>query len=369
MPMNLRSLDALRGLLATYIVLGHSRWLLWAGHSAWLKHSHTNWEIPIAYGSAILRYGHEAVIVFFALSGFFIHLRAARLLTTSAAAQTDALRFYRRRAHRLVAPYALALGFTIILDVVGRHYYPTLYSATTGDSLLDWNFSRSGYSAAAIAPALLLLPSSLEKDFGTNSPLWALAFEVIYYLLYPAWLIIRRKGPLMAYGVTALACVALTLLPYRNFFTSVVTSYPVWLGGAALAEFLTRVPGLRINPLVAGGVFLAAFAAKFLIPIPAFSILLSAPFGSACVLAFAAMPESVSVRRWHRFLEAIGIRSYTIYITHFPILVLISAWAFDVFGGRPLSGWLAVGGTLITIGLSWLCFEVCERRFLHRPVA
>ena len=32
----------------------------------------------LAYSSAVFRYGHEAVMVFFALSGFFIHLRVAK---------------------------------------------------------------------------------------------------------------------------------------------------------------------------------------------------------------------------------------------------------------------------------------------------
>ncbi len=33
---NLRALDALRGFLATYVVLGHARWLLWCGNAAFM---------------------------------------------------------------------------------------------------------------------------------------------------------------------------------------------------------------------------------------------------------------------------------------------------------------------------------------------
>src|SRR5260221_6199720 len=79
---NLRSLDALRGLLACYVVMGHARWLLWAGFSEWNKRSHHAWTNVLAYASASLRYGHEAVMVFFVLSGFFIHLRTAQRMAT-----------------------------------------------------------------------------------------------------------------------------------------------------------------------------------------------------------------------------------------------------------------------------------------------
>ena len=76
-PINLRALDALRGLLAVYVLAGHARWLLWTGHREWLASAPAAWELPLGYSSAMLRYGHEAVMVFFVLSGFFIHLRAA----------------------------------------------------------------------------------------------------------------------------------------------------------------------------------------------------------------------------------------------------------------------------------------------------
>jgi len=65
--LNLRSLDALRGFLAIYVVFGHCRWLLWAGNNEWNKIPH-NWLANIlAITSAIFRYGHEAVMIFFVL--------------------------------------------------------------------------------------------------------------------------------------------------------------------------------------------------------------------------------------------------------------------------------------------------------------
>jgi peptidoglycan/LPS O-acetylase OafA/YrhL len=352
-------------LLATYVLLGHSRWLLWAGHSAWLNQSHSAWEVPLAYGSAALRYGNDAVMVFFVLSGFFIHLRMAQKITMGTNTRLDFADFYRRRAHRLVTPYVLALALTVILDAVGHHFYPTLYDAHTGDNLLDSNFARKGYTAVSVVPALFLLPTSLGSDFGTNGPLWSLAFEVVYYLVYPTWLLLRRRGAILAYAGVTFVCLALILSPKQNFLTIVGVHYPVWLAGAALAEFLSNRPAITINPVLAIALLLAALAARLLVNVPTATVLLSIVFGSAAVLTFASLPNGVSTRRWHRILEALGLRSYTIYITHFPILAFMSAWAFSALGGRPFSGWLAMGGAGIAIGLCWLSFEVCEKHFLH----
>jgi peptidoglycan/LPS O-acetylase OafA/YrhL len=97
--LNLRTLDMLRGMLAVYVLLGHCRWLLWAGHSAWMAAPHAAWLVPITFASASVRYGREAVMVFFVLSGFFIHLRFAQ--RTSEQPALPAGEFYRRRAHRL----------------------------------------------------------------------------------------------------------------------------------------------------------------------------------------------------------------------------------------------------------------------------
>ena len=107
--INFGNLDALRGLLAVYVALGHCRWLLWGGHAAWLATPHPAWEAIPVYASGALRYGREAVMVFFVLSGFFIHFRAAEAASReqfraapvlpAALASIGAAVFLRARSH------------------------------------------------------------------------------------------------------------------------------------------------------------------------------------------------------------------------------------------------------------------------------
>lgn len=351
----------LRGILATYVMLGHCRWLLWAGHSAWLAAPHARIVEPIVYASAAFRYGRQAVMVFFVLSGFFIHLRAAQSAFGEQSFRAGA--FYARRLHRLGAPYAFALVITVILDLVGRSLWPTLYSAQTGDALVDGVFARTGYEWRSIVPAFMLLPSSLGIDFGTNGPLWSLAYEVVYYALYPAWLALRRTSPAAAYLVVPAACLIMALVPPLSFLSSVLALYPVWLIGAALAEIVERRDD-RI-PIAAGLSAFAAGAVVHVVPGPPVQAALAAMlYGGGAVAVFSSLPQDVNARNLSRVLEYLGVRSYSIYITHFPFVALMSAMLF-ASGGRPYAGWVALAGAVLSLAFGCACFAVCERHFVH----
>lgn len=362
--INLRSLDVLRGLLAVYVVVGHGRWLLWAGHSAWLSQPHPWWQAPLAYGSAAFRYGHEAVMVFFVLSGFFIHLRFAKQVTGGGRA-LEAGEFYRRRLHRLAAPYFFALLVTVLCDLAGGALFPRLYDSATGDPPLDHTFAAGGYSTAAVVPALVMLPSTRGVDFGSNGPLWSLAFEVVYYALYPAWLSLRRRSEALAFGVIPIACLALAFVPGGGFPVNVLLHYPIWLVGALLAERLVaaRLPGYTM----AGAVIMFALGAVVHVTGTAVlsRIVAALIFGTAAVLAAStAIPPGWLSRAFGAF-EYLGVRSYSIYIVHFPFLALLAAAIINTQGARPVHGWFALGGIVLAVAFGCACFEVCERHFLH----
>ena len=220
--INLRSLDVLRGLVATYVLFGHARWLLWAGNAAWAKVHHSLAADLLAYALACLRYGHEAVMIFFVLSGFFIHLRVAPALANGVPFSFKPGEFLKRRTHRLLAPYLFALFVTFLADMAGRHFFPTLYEARTGDALLDVNFARKGYGLISVLPAFAFLPGSLGGDFGTNGPLWSLAYEIVYYLLYPAWLYLRGLGAMMGYGTGLVLWIVALWGPHLQFLSPVL---------------------------------------------------------------------------------------------------------------------------------------------------
>ena len=379
--LNLKSLDALRGFLALYVVAGHCRWLLWTGYGAWLQQSHPFWQKLLAISSSLLRYGHEAVVVFFVLSGFFIHLRFSNQAAKGALTRFNFVQFIRRRCHRLIPPYAFALGLTILFDVIGMLLYPTLYQAATGDTLLDVNFARKGYSLESVVPALFLLPSSSGQDFGSNGPFWSLAYEMVYYAIYPVWLLLRKRSALLAYATgLGLAVLSRIFLPYQ-FVGSVLSHYPIWLCGAALAELFTRQKATFLakampGRLIAFSGFTIAFVGIHISALSDIKLVLYAILGSSIVVLSMSLPASLlsglpfgSCFLWaHNFFESLGLKSYTIYICHFPMVTLLSAWSIETQGSRPSSGWLALSGFVGSLLLCNLCFYLCERRFLHARI-
>ena len=306
-PVNMRSLDALRGMLAVYVVLHHARWLLWSGFDLWGVVPHPIWQKLLAYGVATpLRFGHEAVMVFFVLSGFFIHLRAAELMAAGKRASMGAATFFKRRAHRLVPPYLLALGVTILLDAVGGHFDPAFYAGQTEDRFVDENFLQTGYSMHSVIPALFMFPSSLGQHFGSDGPLWSLSYEVVYYLLYPAWLFLRRRGWLVGYGVGGLLAAAALPLASRGFLPLVLAHYPVWLAGAALAEWVQTPRSPFRYPWLFPAGFLVALGLVLLRPPLPMMIVAYILGGSAAVLTFGFLSSRVSATRLHRFWESGG---------------------------------------------------------------
>lgn len=357
---NFQALDALRGLLAVYVVAGHARWLLWTGHANWVAHPHGAIADGLAYASASLRFGHEAVMVFFALSGFFIHMRMAQKPDRN----LDVPDYARRRAHRIVPPYLFALAVTLVIDAVGRHSFPMLYLGQTNDPMLNRLFLSKTFSMSAVLPALACVPSALGEDFGSNGPLWSIGYEMIYYCLYPLWLWTRRTSAVLAYLLIPAALLSAASLIPASYFAAVLQKYPIWIAGAGLAEVavnqhLRRGSTLLCFTLLIFGIGLATAHRGFV----------HIGIGISVVALFGSLPRRLCDWKACRLFEYIGVRSYSLYACHFPVLVLISAWLFASRGSRPSDALMAVFGTFLCVIFGLFCFGLCERRFLHRRIA
>ena len=365
MKLGLPGLDALRGVLALYVLAGHARWLLWEGHATWLQRPHSWVADALERILSGFRFGHEAVMVFFVLSGFFIHLRCASDVVAGKVPQFHTGDYLVRRVRRIVPPFFLALCLTLCADAMGRVIFPALYRGQTGDELIDRTFQRGGYGLPSVAPALLCLPASFGRDFGSNGPLWSIAYEVVYYAAYPLWLGLRTRLGMVAYLLPVMVAGGIVFSRVPGFIGSVFAHYPIWLAGAFLAEKSVRkslkksllIPAMLVIPL-ALLVFALSPASKAYLPVAGL-------FGLSCVLAFGCFSPQLLCSKFVRLFRWLGVRSYTIYVCHFPLLALASAGLFSVYGHRPGHGWFALGAAGLAIGITVLLFSACERRFLN----
>lgn len=315
-----RWFDALRALAATIVVISHVRDLVvtdYAGGGAAAK---------LFYFVAGL--GHAGVVAFFVLSGFWIAKSVTRR-----ADRTDFWGDYLRdRLSRLgvVLVPALVLGGAI--DWWGSiHLSLPLYSGATGAHSIAVPIDESFTSISAIG-TLLFLQGLVVPPFGSNGPLWSLAYEFWFYIWFAAiWLAIRHRRPTVALAALGLALVEPALL----------WGFATWLTGAAAYAVVT-MPRWRVSvmraawPLLAIGVAATAAALVAIRLRP--DAWMDPPLGGAvAVLLVGLVATRASYPTLLDRVSRFGAEaSFSLYAIHFPVAALAAAYLTRE-GRLPLS--------------------------------
>jgi peptidoglycan/LPS O-acetylase OafA/YrhL len=285
--------------------------------------------------------GWVALPIFFVVSGFCIHL------TYCGSSQPSLKAFYIRRFFRIYPAYLLAL-------LVFATVFPE--SRLPFTKLTHW-----AQLAAHIFQFHNLFETSL---YAVNASYWTIAIEVQLYLLFPLLLIFARRfsyswllfGLLLVevslHSFSALFCYAPGHFPPAWLRASPFFFCFSWAIGAAMADaFLSGkpLPFTRIHPLVwlIPGILTSPF------PSHEFSFTFFS-LGAASVISRCFAKGSAEERRSHlgRFVRITGVYSYSIYLIHGPILIVLmelyKAW-FPGIGNHPflvfaaaLSSWLVV---------------------------
>jgi peptidoglycan/LPS O-acetylase OafA/YrhL len=341
-------LDGLRGLAALYVLLFHC-WLLAFRH------------FPRNTGPAYLTwamYGRLSVVFFLALSGFSLALSpAANQWRLGGVA-----RFLRRRAWRILPAYWAALAFSLavaLFVVPATHKGPPTHR-----------------SLAVFG----LLLQDLVKARTPNGALWSVAVEVELYLLFPVFLLIRRRlGALVLLAVVTLPVLLMGVAAPREGDTGLTPHLaPVFVAGLVAAGVVTASARLRAVPWL----WLAVAAcAPVLLMIHAkgsywtghhyFWIDLAMTPGLTMLIVAVATGSAAGLTRLlsSRPLESLGRISYSLYLIHLPILTVLAkkvaphfvargphTYAFVLLVGLPLS--------LLAARLFATVFEIPFRR--HR---
>jgi peptidoglycan/LPS O-acetylase OafA/YrhL len=300
--------------------------------------------------------GYVGVDVFFVLSGFLITGLLLREVTRSGTISLPS--FYARRARRLLPASALVLLVTVVASVVllPRLQVPDVSGDAAAAALYVSNLrfaaQATDYLQADLAPSPLL-------------HFWSLGVEEQFYLFWPAivLLVTRGRGDAarrigIAAAVIGIASFGLSLwLTEANapwaFFSLPTRAWELGLG-ALLAIGATRLARLPTGlAAVAAWVGLAMVGASGVVldtatPFPGTAALLPT-LGSALVIAGGFRQTALAPGRWlsmaaPRFLGRI---SYSLYLWHWPVLVLPAA-ALDA----RLPWWARGALVLVAIGLA-----------------
>jgi peptidoglycan/LPS O-acetylase OafA/YrhL len=365
--LRLAYLDGLRALAAGYVVLFHA---VPGFHSADLV---GGWRLL----RRALAFGHEAVAIFIVLSGYCLMLPLVRKRPERYA--VDLGDFMRRRAWRILPPYFAALT----LSVLALACVPVL--RTTSGTI--WDDSLPGLDAGALVSHLLVVHNWAPTwAYRINGPLWSVATEwQIYFffplLLLPAW---RRWGMLATLLLAALVGYApLLLVPasarvaipwYLLLFALGMCGAGIGFSGQAHAGRLrSGVPwgALALGLWLLCGFLSFAMTTFWFAHKPVAD--LSVGFATFALLvhlterASGSTPGPVLALLQSRALVEVGHFSYSLYLTHLPVLALCYFGLKELAWSGPTRALaLAGGGGLASLALAYAFHVLIERRFIVR---
>ena len=280
--------------------------------------------------------GRGGVLLFFVISGYVIGLVNQR--PWAFASRAD---YWRRRLTRLAPLYVLAVLFSLFVA---------------------WWLGRPPGAATLIANLLCLQNfqpyGSLQlSPIWTDTSLWTLHFEMVYYALF---LLVWRLRPTLgvAGGITVLATAMGTVLPAGwSFPSSYAAGFVFWLAGLALA-WLTPPPadpGASPRGFPLAGLLLLLIATHHAAPAAvAFAALGCDParFANVSVADFAYLPICVLlVGGATRRLPALSARWRLLCLLP-PLLTVAAALAAHSSLHEPRWA-VAAGCTLVGSGLVW----------------
>lgn len=315
-------LNMLRGVAALVVLLGHWRNLFFLDWAE-VHHKHLLLE-PFYF---VTKFGHEAVVVFFVLSGFLIGRTVLRPVW---AGRWSAKHYAFHRIIRLELVLLPALVLCWIWDSAGIHLFspsPT-YLGTGGSSVLlydvsHWISFRIFWGNVAFVQTLRVPP------FGSDNPLWSLANEFWYYALFPCLVVLLTRSFSWIKRIIA----ALVMLAVAIFIGRwMLGGFLIWLFGVMLI-FLPRPRGLvslRYWLFLAGAFVLVAIQLLLTFDFRMVEGTINTDyvlgiFVTVLLYALLYYPHSVS-RQYEKFAGLIAGFSYTLYLTHMPVLVFFSAW-------------------------------------------
>jgi len=347
-------LDGLRALAALWVVLGHMSQT--AGR-------------PIAgfFGAGMVQHildrSDYAVGIFITLSGYVLMLP---VLKAGGWFRDGVLGFYKRRVWRILPPYyavvlvSMLLISTVFTDHIGK---------MAGSIDYTWKDVVSHF----------LMVHNFYHPFKINYPLWTIAIEFQIYLLFPIYLLLRKRiGMLSAACLVMVFSIGLRLVcPLSG--SDVLAYRPEYIGlfvwGSVAAEivrgtpvetpFITNIKKGAIYLVVVLGIVSYTVDHRFH-ELTASGIL--ADYMGPALLIYLGLNHNILRRVLSlRLFTWIGEWSYSLYMVHALVLQAVYLWFISILGvseGLPLFWNLLVFGLPIILFFCWVFFMLVERWFL-----
>jgi peptidoglycan/LPS O-acetylase OafA/YrhL len=354
-------LDLIRALAAWAVMWGHVR-----AHF-FVDYQHARMRNPaIATLYFFTGFGHQAVMVFFVLSGFLI---SSSIFHGLASSRWSWREYAINRASRLYVVLVPGLLFGFLWDKLGSTFFAAtgLYSHPLED--LGPAIAQNQLTLKAFLGNLAFVQTILCPTFGSDGPLWSLANEFWYYVLFPLALFAAIAWA--AHSI--LRAVPLTIIVVgMGFFLGwdKLVGFLIWLAGCALVFAYKRFGKLSRRWLI---IYATGSGVALCICLGAARIGKAAALGTdlAVGIAFAAFLFGVlhinlgtHSTAYHRLAHLLAGFSYSLYVLHFPFVLFLRAWIGTPERwqpeGRYLLFVLAIG--FVTLTYAWAVSTFTENK-------
>ncbi|MGB3646403.1 MAG: acyltransferase [Mesorhizobium sp.] len=295
-------LDWLRFLAAFFVVATHARAAQYVEFSA-LEAASRN--VITAGFFLVTRFGHEAVIVFFVLSGYLVGGRTLERL---------------RSGHFRLKDYAVDRAARIFVPLVPAVLFTWIVQLATG----------AGDRANVVLGNIFGLQGILVPTMTYNGPLWSLSYEIWFYILCGgiAALAVRQLAS-VAFVVVVVSFAAFTVLDAHYLFC--------WAIGAFA---YTWKPTEKSSILLISGIACAFFGGAFRqfgsagfmrsdwavqLPIELSTVLFASGIAlTVTQLVLRRAPRSGVAARVYIQGSNLAAFSYSLYLVHYPVIMLLS---------------------------------------------
>jgi peptidoglycan/LPS O-acetylase OafA/YrhL len=299
------ALDALRGVAALVVVVGHAVGALFVN---------TNMAVVISFG--IL--ARAAVIVFFVLSGFVI---GGSIKASLRAGRFSFVRFGLNRLTRIYPAYLLALLLAWLVAALRQHDLIRSVQPFIAEPMT--------LSAVNLVRDAVFLFGSGTPMQNANAPVWSLRIEVICYVVAGLLALAAQAGGAMRIAFLAAAAALAAVGVIR--LDSAVLGFCAF-GVGAMAAFIP-VPNRRLFMQLFGLLALVLLAVLAWLPLQAedpvavvrslnFTIFQIATVVASALVIGVIAEETRDRPHWTVRLAPLAPFSYTLFITHVPLIAI-----------------------------------------------
>ena len=299
------AIDALRGVAAFLVVLGHTRSIFFTAQG--LPVQGEGWQRIALIPTGL---AEEAVAVFFVISGYLVGGSVIERLRNGSFTWRD---YAARRLSRMYVVLVPGLIFTIMVDAALRHLGG--YSALGVPSEIE---------PATLFCNLAFLQESRCEPFGSNSSLWSLSYEFWFYVIFAAGAVAVaaiRKRPVIAIINFAVVAGVLVLFGFPLLYL-----LPAWIMGVVLAWAQRFTTATAATPVAIWGsvVLLAAAAIGVnLVRVPEALAFIIVGAATLPLLHVMTLSARVWTRAPSRGAAWVGRWSFSLYVFHRPIAVAL----------------------------------------------